>query len=594
MNRAARTIASLAKAFLLVAMVAAPAATTSAQQQIDSRVDIAWNRYYDFPEVEDIMRRLAEAYPELLTLKSIGKSEQGRDIWLMILNNPKTGPHTDKPAMWIDGSIHANEIQATETTLYSIWYLVSAYGQVKPLTELVDRTAFYFCPVVNPDGRAAWFKGPATPHMFRSGLRPTDIDFDGRADEDGPDDLTMTGSINIMWRPDPHGTHRRSKTDPRIFERVGPGEKGDWSFAGTEAIDSDGDGRRGEDAQGGYDMNRNWPSDWQPNHVQRGAGDYPFSYSETRAVGMFILDHPNIAAGQAYHNTGGMLLRGPGAAYRESIYPRADILVYDKLGTAGAEMIPHYNYWVIHADLYTVHGGFVTWLAEGLGIVSFTNELWTDRRILQNGQNPDEAQRWRWQDRVLFGQTFDDWQEYDHPELGPVLIGGGTKFSSRIPPPFMLEEECHRNFAFTVFHAMNMPEIDYDWIEVAKGPGDLWTVTVEITNSRIIPTRTAIAAQRRIGTPDRITLHGDDFKLITAGRINHRFDRTLNPLEFTSSAPYRILSESGVPGEGRATYRFLIEGEEGKQITLRYTAEKARDIETTITLKEHTIEAPAR
>ncbi|TVQ32723.1 MAG: peptidase M14 [Phycisphaeraceae bacterium] len=586
----------IAGALLLTAVFAPRAAL--AQQQIDSRVDIAWNRYYDFEECEQIMRRLADAYPELLTLKSIGKSEQGRDMWLMILNNPETGPHEDKPAMWIDGSIHANEIQSTETTLYSIWYLASAYGQVKPLTELVDRVAFYFLPIVNPDGRAAWFEGPATPHMFRSGLRPTDLDFDGRKDEDGPDDLTETGSINIMWRPDPHGTHRRNPKDPRIFERVGPDETGDWSFAGWEGVDRDGDGRRNEDGPGGYDMNRNWPSDWQPNHVQRGAGDYPFSYPETRAVGMFILDHPNIAAGQAYHNTGGMLLRGPGAAYNEAIYPRSDIQVYDKLGKAGEEMLPHYNYWVIHADLYTVHGGFVNWLAEGLGIISFTNELWTDRRILQSGQNPTAEQRMRWQDRVLFGQTFDDWQEYDHPELGPVLIGGGTKFSSRTPPPFMLEEECHRNFAFTVFHAMNMPEISFGWTEVkrAGAPGnaegsDLWRITLEIDNKRIIPTRTGIAAQRGIGTPDRLTLSGEGVEVVAAGTLGHRFDRTMTPTQQSPHRPHIVLSEDGVPGEGRRTYRFFVRAAEGAELTLRYTAEKARDIETTIRIEEGVIES---
>ena len=69
----------------------------------------------------------------------------------------------------------------------------------------------------------------------------------------------------------------------------------------------------------------------------------------------------------------------------------------------------------------------------------------------------DEEARFRWQDRMLFGQTFTDWTEVDHPDLGPVLVGGGTKYSRRTPPPFMLEEESHRNFAFTMYHADQMP-----------------------------------------------------------------------------------------------------------------------------------------
>ncbi len=568
--------------FLAVMMMFVLTAPAVGQQQIDSRVDIAWNRYYTFEQVEEILHKLVEVYPELLTLESIGQSEQGRELWLVTLNNPETGDHTEKPAMWIDGSIHPNEIQATEVTLYSIWYLVSAYDQVKPLTELVDRVAFYFVPVMNPDGRVAWFEGPANPHMYRTGLRPTDLDFDGRKDEDGPEDLTETGSINVMWRRDPHGTHRRNQQDPRIFERVEPGEKGEWSFAGWEGVDADGDGRINEDGPGGYDMNRNLPSGWQPNHVQRGAGDYPFSYPETRAMGEFLYAHPNVAAGQSYHNTGGMLLRGPGAAFRSDQYPRADILVYDRLGEAGEEMLPHYNYWVIHADLYTVHGGFVTWMHEGLGVISFTNELWTDRNILRRDGRLSPEQRMRWEDRVLFGQTFDDFVEYDHPDLGEVLIGGGTKFSSRTPPPFMLEEECHRNFAFTMYHAMHMPELRFSFIDIKSVGDDLWQITVEVENKRIIPTRTGVAQMNGIGLPDRMVIAGEDIEIVAGGTMDHRFDRQMSPV---SHRPHMILNERGVPSQGYRVFRFFVHGSGGSELTLRYNADKAMDLEQIIPLE---------
>ena len=87
-----------------------------------------------------------------------------------------------------------------------------------------------------------------------------------------------------------------------IIERVPEGVKGELSRLGSEGIDNDGDGRINEDGPGGYDMNRNWASDWQPNYIQYGAGEYPFDRKETNAVAQFILKHPNIAAGQSYHN----------------------------------------------------------------------------------------------------------------------------------------------------------------------------------------------------------------------------------------------------------------------------------------------------
>jgi hypothetical protein len=570
-----------------------------AQQQIESKLPIAFNRFYDYTEMSDLLHKLVGTYPDILTIQSIGKSEQDRDLWLVTLNNPATGPDTEKPAMWIDGNVHGNEIQAGETVLYAIWYLAKSYGQVESLTKLMDRAALYFLVSQNPDGRQDWFDNATNPHDYRTGLRPTDDDHDGLLDEDGPEDLDGDGHIGTMLRFDPNGQMRRNRDDPRIIERVTePGVKGELSFVGSEGLDNDGDGQINEDGPGEYDMNRNWPTDWQPDYIQFGAGDYPLDRPETRAIADFILAHPNIAAGQSYHNAGGMILRGPGAKYNESSYPRADIAVYDRLGRAGEEMLPFYRYMIIHSDLYIVHGGFVNWLAEGLGIVSFTNELWTDKRIMQQAtaRGPEDGEgffgsrgmdpraRMRWQDRVLFGQTFTEHTEFDHPTLGKVLIGGNTKWASRIPPPFMLEEECHRNFAFTMFHADNMPMLSFNWIDVQPlGPpgSNLWQITVEVENSKIIPTRTAWTAQQKIGLPDTLTLTGDGLEVVASGRLADRFDKTLDPVDHRK---HIIMNERGVPGEERATFRYIVTGPQGARATVRYQSQKASDLEQNVEL----------
>jgi len=565
---------------LAISGLYAPAAL--AQQQIPSEVDVSWNRFYNYEEMTKIIHDLVDAYPELLTLESIGKSEQGRDMWLITLNSSKTGKASDKPAMYIDGNVHGNEIQATETVLYSIWYLTKSYGEVDQLTEMMDRVSFYFLPSQNPDGRAEWFGNPNTPHSARTGQRPTDNDYDGLLDEDGPEDLDGDGHITRMWKIDPNGDYRQNELDSRIIERAPEGIQGNLSRLGSEGIDNDGDGRINEDGPGGYDMNRNWASDWQPNFIQYGAGDYPFDRLETKAVADFILDHPNIAAGQSYHNTGGMILRGPGASYLGNLYPRSDKSVYDKLGEAGEDILPYYDYMVIHADLYTVHGGFVNWLAEGLGIVSFTNELWTNSRIMPDPDREySDSERMHWQDRLLFGQTFTDHTEYDHPTHGKVLIGGGTKFSSRVTPPFMLEEGCHRNFAFTMFHATNMPKLDFKWIGIEQLESKLWEITVEIENSKIIPSRLGLAAQKNIGLPDLLTLSGAD--VVLSGTLTDRFDNTLQP---TEHRPELLFVNRGISGMDQSTFRFIVQGRSGEKISLQYSAEKATDIEVQFPLTE--------
>ncbi|MFO0874762.1 MAG: M14 family metallopeptidase [Phycisphaerales bacterium] len=580
-----------------VAVVALAASSAAlAQQQLPSANPIAFNRFYTHDEIGKLLEQLVATYPKLLAIETIGKSEQGRPIWVVTMNNPDTGPAADKPAMYIDGNVHGNEIQASETVIYSIDYLAKAYGKVPSLTALVDRSVFYFLPCVNPDGRQNWFDQPNTPNSSRTGYRPIDDDNDGLFDEDPPDDLDGDGSIGVMWRRDPNGTHRRDPDDPRIFVRVEPPAKGDWSFAGTEGYDNDGDGLINEDGPGQYDMNRNWPSDWQPDWVQSGAGDYPFSFPETRAIGAWIMQHPNIAAGQSYHNAGGMILRGPGASYRQNQYSPQDLAVYNEIGKAGEELLPFYRALVIYSDLYTVHGGFINWLAEGLGIVSFTNELWNDKRILQNGQTPaDDKARMRWSDRALFGQTFTDWKTIQHPGLeslgGEVVVGGPNKWSARIPPPFMLEEECHRNFAFTMFHADQMPRLAWERTEVKRLSPRLWEVTVELANSGLIPTRTGRAAEKRIGMPDRLTIAAADgkegVKVVTSGTMQRWTDQLMQPVELH---PERIDLEGGVPSRGRLTFRFIVAADEGRELKLRYTAEKATDVETTVKLAE----APAK
>ncbi len=584
-RRTMRGLKRLGTLAIALGVAAVPTTAVQAQQQIDAEVPIAFNRFYDYEAMGERLAELAAAHPELCTLASIGKSEQGRDMWLLTINNPETGGDRSKPGMWIDGNVHGNEIQAAETVLYTAWYLLEGYDEVEAIRKLVDENAFYLLPMVNPDGRAGWFRDPGTPHSNRTGLRPTDNDFDGLLDEDGPDDLNGDGFIGRMWRKDPNGTHKRSERDPRMFERVpavpGPDGRimrGQWSMAGSEGIDNDGDGRINEDGQGGYDMNRNWPSDWQPNHVQRGAGTHPFSYPETRCVGDFIRAHPNIAAGQSYHNTGGMILRGPGAPYESGSYPRADLAVYDALGNAGEEMLPHYDYMIIHSELYPVHGGFVNWLAEGLGVISFTNELWTDRRILQDGGGgpAGEDGRMRWEDRVLFGQTFSDWTEVEHPEYGTVLVGGGDKWSSRTPPPFMLEEEAHRNFAFTMFHAGEMPRLRGHDVVVKDLGNDLWQVDLEIANDALIPSRTAHMRSKGIGRPDLLVFEpSDGTELRLAGPVANRFAPTFAPAKHR---PERLLVEGGVPSRGIATFRYVLESDGPPSGMFRYSAEKASDI----------------
>lgn len=564
---------------LMIALLMLPFASARAQEHYDGPVEIAWNRYYTFVEVEQQLKAIANAYPELVELRSIGKSIEGRDMWVAIVSGK--GDHREKPAMWIDGNVHGNEVQATEAVMYTLWYLTRAYGRNEHLTDLLDRTAFYLMPSANPDAREAWFRDPTTPSTNRHNRRPIDNDLDGAVDEDGPDDLDGDGSITGMWAKDPNGRWVRDRFDPRVFVRVEADQRGEWTYLGQEGLDNDGDGRVNEDGPYGDDMNRAFPGDWQPEYVQRGAGDYPLRTAETQAIARFILDHPNIAALQSYHNTGGMVLRGPGSSYNSPKYARGDREIYDELGQLGSRMIPYYRYLIIHEDLYNVHGGFATWAAESLGIVSFTNELWTVGKYFQRDGQQSEDDQWLWRDRLAFGQVFKDYTEFEHPDYGTVLVGGPNKWSSRSTPTFMLEEECHRNFAFTMLHADSMPELSAETVSVESVAAGLWAVTVEIRNHRLIPTRMPVAARDSIGRPDLLTVSGG--RVVAAGELSSRLDRTMR--ERSAREPSRVVLEDGIGSRNQRIFRFLVQADRGTVLTFRYEAEKASDIEHRVAIE---------
>ena len=553
------------------------------------KVPLAFNRIYDYPELEAALKALVAAHPDLLSLSSLGKSVEGRDLWCVTINNPKTGKDTAKPAMYVDGNIHGNEVQAAEACLYTIWYLTENYGRVEALTKLVDEKVFYVVPTVNPDGRAWWFTGPNTTNSSRSGKSPRDDDRDGLLDEDGYDDLDGDGQITQMRKKVPDGRFKVSPDDPRLLIPVKPGEKGDYDVLGLEGIDNDGDGAINEDPPGGYDQNRNWPADWQPEHIQGGAGDFPLSWPETRCVADFILGHPNIAGVQAFHNAGGMILRGPGHPSRQANYPAGDDRVAEEIGAVGARMIPFYRNFVIYRDLYSVHGGFVGWTYEHRGIFSFTNELWNNEQLL--GAAPTagpginnavgagrEADQMFALDKLLFGATFKPWKPAKHPLYGDIEIGGFVKESQRVPPTFMIEELCHRNAAFVIYHAEQMPRLEFDEVKVEPLAPGVATVTATVRNTRAIPSVAEQAAAHDIGLPDLLSIEGPGLTVIAGGPL---LDPYTGEIAAADRDPARLKFNAGVPGLGTVRVRWLVQGK-GKA-TLKHASQKggtiAKDVE---------------
>jgi len=578
---------------LLIFAGSAPSSLAWSQEASDPqhRVGVSWNRWTDYDEVISTMERFSAAWPELLTLESIGSSYGGREIMLMRINNPATGPEMSKSAMYIEANIHGNEIQGGETCLYTIWYLMENYGRIDKITQLVDERVFYIIPSVNPDGRDYFMHG--TGQGSRTGHVPVDNDNDGLYDEDPADDMNGNGVIETIRKYVPgEGTHRISHLDPRLMEEVPQGEKGDWIILGREGTDDDGDGRVNEDPVGGYDPNRNFAADWQPDYIQRGAMDYPFQLPETSAVNEFLMAHPNIAGMQTYHNSGGMILRPPGSEHRGE-FTAEDLEAYDVLGETGARMLPFYEYMILWSDLYTVHGGVLDWTNDGLGIISFSNELWngdqyfTSPDLKEDQQDPFSPITPRqgvanlfFDDLLEFGNEYVEWAEFDHPVYGRVEMGGWKKTRGRLPPRFMQEELAHRNMAFTLFQADEMPMMAVGETRVEKIDDDVYRVRIDFTNSKIAPTIIEAAAQNKVVPPDLIVVEGD-VEVLNAGWVENKFAPGAS-LRIDQHDLKRIMVRNGHPGRVTRTLEYLVRGD--GEMTIRYVSVKGGTVETTVGL----------
>jgi hypothetical protein len=442
---------------------------------------------------------------------------------------------------------------------------------------------------VNPDGRDYFLHGAGS--GARTGHIPVDSDGDGLFDEDGPDDLNGNGVIEQIRKHVPgQGTHRISHDDPRLMEIVPADEAGDWILLGSEGIDNDGDGRVNEDPIGGYDPNRNYASDWQPDYIQGGSMDYPFQLPEARSINDFQTAHTNIAWFQSFHNSGGMILRGPGMAWYGD-YPSQDIRVYDELAENGERILPYYDYLIIWQGLYTVHGGSIDWTNDGLGIVSFSNELWNGGQyfnspLLQEQGRSDDSpisnrrSAYFFDDFLEFGDEYVEWASFDHPQFGPIEMGGFKKLSGRVNPRFMSMELFHRNMAFTLYHAEQMPMPAIGETSVEAVGGGVYRVRVDFVNDRAIPTITVKARQNHVVRPDLITVQGAE--VIAAGWVadKHR----PGPTEMIDQEDLgRIIVRSGLPGHTTRTIEYLVRG--SGSFTVRYDALKGGVAETTVQLR---------
>lgn len=491
---------------------------------------VSFDRFYRPGELADILHGYAEAFPDFASIASIGQSHEGRDIWCLTITNSATGAHDTKPAQYIDGNMHAGEVTGMMAALYSVKALLEGHGSDELITELVDTRTFYILPCVNPDGAERYL---TTPYMLRSSTRhyPYEEDLPGLRQED----IDGDGMILLMRVPDTKGEWRISEKDDRLMLKRGPDERGGTYYRiYPEGVlhEHRGGPLKLAPPKMSLDINRNYPGNWITS--QAGAGPYPLSEPETRALTAFVIAHPNIAIIQNYHTTGGVLFRMP-SSRPETEMPQRDVALYKQLGELGTEVVGYpcrsvYETYPAIDDRGTrsAAGGFIEWTWDGLGLFGFAPELWDieGRAGIENRwQGPwhtkDETEEdglklFKWLDENLNGEGFERWRPFDHPQLGAVEIGGWhTKKVRQNAPPQFLEAECNKVHRFVLRQTSVTPLVRVDQVETEALGNNLHIVRATIANHGFLPSNISQKAiNLGVAKPITAEISGDGVEIL--------------------------------------------------------------------------------
>jgi len=136
------------------------------------KIDLLDYHYHTYQELTDELHSLAANYSAIMSMTSIGKTYEGRDLWMVKLSDKVSD---DDPGVLFMGAHHGNEKPSYEVCLFFIRYMVEHYDNISTpeVREAIDSTQIYVIPMVNPDGVEVNTRKNCAPNHGPFGLRKT-------------------------------------------------------------------------------------------------------------------------------------------------------------------------------------------------------------------------------------------------------------------------------------------------------------------------------------------------------------------------------------------------------------------------------------
>lgn len=560
--------------------------------------DLQYNHYYRYEELTTLLQGFASEYPALVQISSLGKSYEGRDIWLATVTNSATGPAEEKPALWVDGNIHATEVSPTHACLHLLHSLCTRYGKDADATRCLDTRAFYICPRINPDGAELALSDK--PRFLRSSTRPWPYDEENYEGLTANEDIDGDGRVLWMRIPDPNGAWKKSEADTRLMVRRDPTETGGQYYRLLPegfVEDYDGYTLRTKPVKERLDMNRNFPNQWRPEGEQPGAGPYPTSEPEVHAVVDFVARHRNLTGVITFHTWSGVLLR-PYGTQSDEAFPAEDLWAYKAIGEKGTQITGYPNVSVYHDFRYhpkeIITGVFDDWAYDQLGLFGWTVEIWSPQRqagitdykyIDWYREHPieDDLKMLKWNDEVLEGQGYIDWYAFDHPQLGKIELGGwNTVFCWRNPPMKFLEKEVAPFSDWLIWHLLISPRLEKVETIVTPLGEDVYRVRLFVQNSGWLPSYVSKKTLERKAVRGVIAeIELPEGAALQSGKKREELGQ-LEGRSGTSSAASPFSIDGGTPD--RLKVEWVLRAPKGSRIQVRIQHDRAGVIHEEITL----------
>lgn len=488
-----------------------------------------YDHYYLYGEITEILKKYEQEHPELVRLSSLTKTEEGRDVWLIEITDRSTGEFEDKPAYCVDGNIHAGEVTGSMVVMNLLDTIMSNLDDPK-IAKMLKEVTIYAIPRISPDGSECYL---TTAEQLRSvnrdypygetvpGLYPADIDGDG--------------VIRKMRLKSPYGAWKKSEEDDRIMVKRRPDDlEGEFYNVFQEGYILDYDGLNIEAAptKWGNDFNRNFPCNWTSETTQRGAGKYPLSNPETKALADFIQSHDNIGSILNMHTMGGQVLYPPGIKSGKEA-DKKDMERYRVIGKMATEenTFPALNI----KDEYCkqgippLTGSFDDFNHFQMGLIDYTIECWDlnpragvevsypPKPIVTDEEQEENFRKYiKWIDENLNGEGIKPWTKFEHPQLGEVEIGGiDYKTVIQNCPIKFLPEEVDKHVRFMLRQIQTLPRVSFTELKTERIDENVVRIEAVLTNRSYLPSYiTAEGLKLKTAKEIEVTLEGESIEFI--------------------------------------------------------------------------------